>query len=330
MRPLPLADLRHILAQAGPDLAALDGARVFLTGGTGFLGRWLVESWALARREGLLRGELHVLTRTPERFASLPPCPGLTAVGGDQAGFPFPDGAFGAVIHGAFQHGTPSATFWNNLLGCRRALEFGRRAGAARFLLLSSGAVYGPQATDRVAEAWPGAPEALDPTQTYGAVKRASETLGAAFQADGGPEFRSARGFAFLGPGLPLDRNFAAGNFIRDALGGGPIRVQGDGTPLRSYLYAADAAVWHWGILVRGLPGQPYNVGSPQALSILELARRVRDLLAPGAAIEVAAQPDGRAPSRYVPDTARAERELGLKGWIGLEEGILRTAEWYR
>ena len=317
MHPLPSRDLQHILDTAQGDLNALDGARVFMTGGTGFLGRWLVESWALARR-GRLRGDLVVLTRDPARWrAAFPPCPGLVFTGGDQADFPFPEGAFDAVIHGAFQHGTPAVTFQANLLGCRRVLEFSRRAGAARCLLLSSGAAFDPG-------------EEPPADQAYGAAKGASEALGAAFQAEGGPVFVSARGFAFVGPGLPLDLNFAIGNFIRDALGGGPIRVQGDGTPLRSYLYAADAAAWHWALLARGAGGLPYDVGSSQAVSILDLAERVRDLLAPGAAVEVAGRPEpGRRPGRYLPDTSRAERELGLREWIGLEEGIRRTAAWY-
>ena len=324
--PLPSRDLQQVLDTAHADLATLDRARIFISGGTGFLGRWLVESWALARRQGRVRGELVVLTRNPGRFASAPPCPGLSWSGGDQTDFPFPDGSFDALIHAAFQHGSPSATFAGNLQGCRRMLELGRRAGAGRFLLLSSGAVYGPQEVERVPETWTGAPD----LEAYGAAKRASEALGAAFQADGGPGFVAARGFAFLGPGLPLDRNFAAGNFIRDALAGGPIRIQGDGTPLRSYLYAADAASWHWAMLARGAAGRAYNVGSPQALSILELAGRVRDLLAPAAAIQVEGRPEpGRPPSRYVPDTGRAERELGLRPWTGLEEGILRTASWH-
>jgi len=138
-----------------------------------------------------------------------------------------------------------------------------------------------------------------------------------------------ARLFAFVGPLLPLDLNFAVGNFIRDAMAGGPVEIGGDGTPYRSYLYAADLAIWLWTLLLRGESGTPYNVGSDQEVTIAELARRVVNVVAPGAEIHIAQQAVPGVPAlRYVPATARAAG-LGLRPWISLEEGIRRTSEWH-
>jgi len=137
--------------------------------------------------------------------------------------------------------------------------------------------------------------------------------------------------FAFAGPHLPLDSNFAIGNFVRDVLAGGPIRIAGDGTPKRSYLYAADLAIWLWTILLRGEPARPYNVGSDEEVSIAELAEFVVRNGASGTPIEIAQSPKpGIPPLRYVPRVDRAREELGLKVKIPLDEAIRRMFDWYR
>ena len=114
-------------------------------------------------------------------------------------------------------------------------------------------------------------------------------------------------------------------------MGAGPIRIQGDGTPRRSYLYAADLAVWLWALLARGRPGQAYNVGSPEDHSILELAETVRDEIAPGREIQIARKASSdQPPLRYIPDTGKALDDLGLRPMIGLADGLQRTARWHR
>jgi nucleoside-diphosphate-sugar epimerase len=193
--------------------------------------------------------------------------------------------------------------------------------------------VYGRQPADltHVPEDYLGAPDPLDPFTAYGQAKRASEFLCAAYAQTHGLEVAIARCFAFVGPHLPLDVHYAIGNFIRDALRGGPIHINGDGTPRRSYLYAADLAVWLWTILFRGESGRAHNVGSDADLSIRELADEVRKAVAPRAEIQIANRqsPTANRPERYVPDIARARTELGLDVWISLPDSIIRTAAWH-
>jgi dTDP-glucose 4,6-dehydratase len=138
-----------------------------------------------------------------------------------------------------------------------------------------------------------------------------------------------ARCFAFVGPHLPLDAHFAIGNFIRDAMRGEPIRVN-DGTPYRSYLYAADLAVWLWSILFKGESCHPYNVGSDQEITIADLARTVASVLEAHHSSPPATSSPEPFPSRYVPSGGRSREELGLKEWISREEAIRKTADWWR
>jgi dTDP-glucose 4,6-dehydratase len=139
-----------------------------------------------------------------------------------------------------------------------------------------------------------------------------------------------ARCFAFVGPYVNLDAHFAIGNFISDRLHHRPIRVQGDGSPVRSYLYASDLTVWLWTILFQGQSRRAYNVGSEEALNIAALAREVAAALPPEVDVNIAsAATAGGTVHRYVPCTARAREELGVRAEVSLREAICRTHAWF-
>jgi nucleoside-diphosphate-sugar epimerase len=333
-------DLDHVLAHTRELWEEIRGQRVFVTGATGFFGTWLLESFAWANDRLKLEAELVALTRNAEAFRAKAPhlCSrqDVQLHVADVRDFKFPAGKFSHVIHAGTEASAklnsekPFLMFDTCVTGTKRALEFAEACGAKKFLLTSSGAVYGAQPMERVPEDFMGGPDILNAASAYAEGKRAAEQL-CAIQGKVEPnlEIKIARCYAFVGPHLPLDAHFAIGNFIRDALRGGPIKIGGDGTPYRSYLYAADLAIWLWTILFRGTPLRAYNVGSPRAVTIAETARAVAGVFGGKPAIEIAQKPvPGIALQRYVPDVSRAEKELGLREWVDLEEGIRRTAEW--
>jgi dTDP-glucose 4,6-dehydratase len=344
--PLPTADLDLILAQTRELWSEMRGQRLFLTGGTGFFGCWLVESFCHINRELSLGATVTVLSRDPAKFLAKCPHlannPALILHAGDVRNFAFPEGEFAYVIHAATESDSrqgadePLEMLSTILAGTERALKFAMHSGAQKFLLTSSGAVYGRQPADmtHVPETYLGGPDPLDPASVYAEGKRASELMCSLYQKTATAkgvafEVKIARCWAFCGPHLPLDAHFAIGNFIGDVLNGRPISIGGDGTPRRSYLYAADLATWLWTILFRGPALLPINVGSARDVSIRELAELVAATLAPETPIQVAKQPiPGAAPARYVPSVERAETVLGLRESVALEDGIQRTFAW--
>lgn len=334
-------DLNAVLEQGASLWPDLMGARIFVTGGTGFIGTWLLES--LVWLNDRLKLDMHaiVLTRNADAFARKSPHiaahHGITLLAGDIRTFAFPDGKFSCVIHGATDASAklnaenPICMFDTIVEGTRRVLDFAVQSGAKNFLFLGSGAVYGEQPANisHWSESDFNGPDCSNASSAYAEGKRAAEMLCTLYAKQHGIEATLARCFAFVGPGLPLDSHFAIGNFIRDAMAKKVIQISGDGTPYRSYLYASDLTLWLWTILLRGQIARPYNVGASQAISIAELATLVNTVLC-GNGIQIMQKPLlGTMPKRYVPSVKRAENELGLMQTVSLEQAIIKTATWH-
>jgi UDP-glucuronate decarboxylase len=315
---------------------------ILLTGGTGFFGRALLRHY---HAFGLgADTSICVLSREPDRFCASHPdlvsSDQITFVQGDiqdRESLPWSH-SFTHVLHAATDSTTgpqltPLQRFNQIIEGTSHILDLAVATGARRFLLTSSGGIYGPQPAEleAIPEDWPGCPPLDQSSTAYSQAKRAAEHLCALYRDSHGLETVVARCFAFVGPDLPLSVHFAIGNFIRDALHAEVITVAGDGTPLRTYLDQRDLAHWLWTLLQQGQDGEAYNVGSDHVISIADLAYLVRDLIAPQKTVRILGRSDTTAArNRYIPSISKIKAMHGLHAEIALEQAIISAAHPHR
>ena len=309
---------------------------VLLTGGTGFFGRALLRNWISQEQSGEKISCVCVLSRNPQSFLNKYP------EFADHSWLHFHQGdilnpvslpdveLFSHVLHAATDSTfgpklTPLERYIQIVDGTRNMLEYAVSKHIPRFLLTSSGGVYGPQpaSMEFIPEDYNGMPDPLKPEHAYSVAKRNAEHLCALYRDKFGLQTVVARCFAFVGRDLPLDAHFAIGNFIRDALNGDEIVVSGDGSAVRTYLDQRDLARWLTKMLINGIDGEAYNVGSDVPITIKDLANLVRDILAPHKSVRIAKQSStNKLHNRYVPSILKANNQLQLQVQFDLKEAV--------
>jgi len=336
-------DLENIIEHTQDIWGSMHNARIFITGGTGSFGCWLLESFAWANDKFKLNAKVLVLTRNIESFVKKVPHLAnnlsIDFYEGDVINFKFPDFKFTHIIHaatdtsGKLKKENPILMFDTIVKGTRRVLDFAVFCEAKKMLYISSGAIYGKQPFDitHLSEDFNGSPDVLNSSYTYGTGKRVAEHLCSLYSKKFNFEIKIARCFAFVGPYFPLDSHYAIGNFIGNGFNGDTINVKGDGTPYRSYLYASDLAIWLWTILINGKTCYPYNVGSDKDLTIATLADTVANIFKTPLKVKISklSKKNDKA-ERYVPSIDRAKKELGLNVNINLEKAIKKTINWHK
>jgi len=322
----------------------LKGESIFVTGGTGLFGSWLIGKILEVNRRLSLGINLTILSRDPDATTKsgierMEAGEGKYLVG-DVESFEFIEEKFDRIIHLAATSASETYEGKNQLskfrmlsYGTERVLQFAVHCEAKHVLFTSSGIVYGDICENiiGVSEEYQGAPSTQDVNSALAQGKRSAEFLCAYYADQYDIQVSIARCFSFVGPGLPLGIHYAIGNFIQDAIGAAKITVRGDGSPVRSFLYMGDLVVWLLALLTRESGPSVYNVGSDQAITIVDLAGMIREILCPNKEIEILGDSEHAvgnfSRNRYVPSIELARRELGVDVWTSLESSIKMTAD---
>lgn len=331
------SDLDYILSHTRTVWEELKNQTIFITGGTGFIGTWLLETLVWANQQLNLNLSVIALTRNAEKFLKKMPHASrhIQFLVGDVKNFTYPKSVCSYMIHAATEASetlnreNPQSMIETIIQGTHHVLHCAAVTKTKKFLFLSSGAVYGKQAAhiEKIHENENLQPDA---TNAYALGKYQAEIQCMRHAEKYQYEMKIARCFAFVGPYLPLDLHFAIGNFIRDGLMGKEIEVNGDGSPYRSYLYAADLVICLLRILCHSESGQAYNVGSDEAINIADLAMLVSECFDQKPSVKIAKTRDGFcSPQRYIPSVERI-KTLGLPEKISLADAILKTIAWHK
>ncbi len=339
MKRLPIEDLEHIFENTQDIWESFRGKSIFLTGGTGFFGKWLLESFIYANEKLALNSKITTLTRNPEAFIIDYPfykehTNSVQFVKGDILNYDFNlEEKFQFIIHAAtaaseaLNKSNPLLMMDTITIGTRKVLDFAITQPLEGFLFVSSGAIYGKQPWNQshINEHDSFKININNSNSAYAEGKRIAELYCSTYFEKYNLPIKIARCFAFVGPYLPLDTHFAIGNFIKNAINNEDIMIKGDGSTIRSYMYASDLMVCLWNLLINGELNSPYNIGSDQAISIKKLAENIKKISDKKIEVKVLGTPlNFRNIDIYCPNTSRIKK-LNLHQEIGINDSILKT-----
>jgi len=318
----------------------LSSSRILLTGGTGFVGKWMLQTAKIAQENSQTKIQIVVPTRQLSahhvQAAIAIGCPNVSWIEGDFLNEPLDLGHIDMIVHAA----TPASAQLNsenpvemlriNIEAMKSILKYADNNKP--FLFTSSGAVYGtqPQSISNIAEGEVEPHPPIEQLNAYAQGKQIAERMCREAGSSGRCSPIIARLFAFGGEYLPRDTHFAIGNFIQNVIKNEPILVNGDGRARRSYLYGADMATWLWCALAVNDSTMPLHIGSEHSLSIFELAQAVAkvssEVLDFKPEITVSRAINELEPiHHYVPANLLTKEKVKVLEWTTLEQLIRLT-----
>lgn len=342
MKQLPQQDLQFINDKLSLVAQKLSNKHIFITGATGFIGSWMLESIIYIAEKRKLNLSISILTRSKDKFLinypHLSKYELLNILEGDVRDIkPKVIDNVDYIIHAAtdtnsYLKDDNTLLLTNTIVeGTRNILEISRQQKAVKkVLFLSSGAIYGTKSisSSGFLEEDSSSIDCNNSLSSYGESKRYAELLCSIYNKQFNIPYVTARCFSFVGPRLPLDSHFAIGNFINNILNNEDIIISGNGKDIRSYLYMADLTVWLLTILISSKVAKVYNVGSDQYHNIKKIADTVIKQANTNAGCKILNQDKNN--SFYAPNINRISKELNVKICNDIYESVEKTINWYK
>jgi nucleoside-diphosphate-sugar epimerase len=341
-RDIITEDCKLVIGSSANLLNPVKNSSLLVTGGTGFMGTWLAEMVTYLNDQHDFNTRLILFSKSANSYSAKVPHIALrddvTLIEGDIRNLrDLPDDV-NWVIHAAaspdsrLHASDPKRTIDVIVNGTTSVLDFVTRLPDLRmFMNVSSGQVYGaqPHNVERLTEESFYGLDCSSLNSTYAEAKRIGETICTVYRSQYRLPIVNIRPFAFIGPYQLMNRPWAINNFIRDSLRGGPIRILGDGETIRSYMYPTDMTWWLLNILTRGKIGASYNVGSPDSVTLRQLAEKIASKYSIPPKIESRLSRDEVLKrTKWVPDVSLAQKTLKLTRKVDLDTAIMRTIMW--
>lgn len=337
------SDISEIVTRLGSNAHAFAGKTVLLTGGRGFLGRYFMETFAALNKSALSEPvrlvALDNLITAGEAGADYQKIENVEFINHDVIQ-PFKyDGAVDYVIHAAgiaspyYYRAYPLETLEVAITGTKNMLELAEEKDA-RFTFFSSSEIYGDPDPKHVpmAESYRGNVSCQGPRACYDESKRVGETLSYIFHTTKGTETNTIRPFNVFGPGMQEADYRVLPNFASRIKGGLPLNIYGAGSQTRTFCYITDAIVGFLLVVLKGVPGEAYNIGNPEPeISMVELVERLKTLLGSSVDYNLIEYPDSYPadePMRRSPDIKKARLQLNFNPEVELDEGLTRFFGW--
>jgi dTDP-glucose 4,6-dehydratase len=305
--------------------------RVLVTGAAGFIGSHLCEFLLDQGCEVVAMDNF--ITGSAENMTAFASRPGFSFVFHNVTEYVVLEGELDWILHFASPASPrdylelPIQTLKVGALGTHHVLGLAKARGA-RLLLASTSEVYGDPLVHPQREDYWGNVNPIGPRGVYDEAKRFAEAITMAYHRTHGLNTRIVRIFNTYGPRMRLNDGRAIPTFITQALTGAPLTVYGDGAQTRSFQYVSDLVDGVWKLMQHPVH-DPVNIGNPQEMTLLELAKRIIRLARSRSEIVFRPLPEDDPRVRQ-PDITRARTLLGWEPRVDTEEGLARTIEWYR